>query len=178
MKKEKNKKGFTLAELLVVVAIIGILVAVSIPIFTAQREKAIRAVNQANIRAAKAAALTELYSGNTDYLETSSNGLYHYIYFVYDVKQETIKAIIPQKGATSEDTVDWDTVNAPAAEQLKKAANNKICDKIYVFENINKDANKDHTTGESHNAIQTAPYYDENGKVGTMQGKNPFGPRT
>ena len=30
----KNKKGFTLAELLLVVAIIGVLVAISIPIFT------------------------------------------------------------------------------------------------------------------------------------------------
>ena len=36
----ENKKGFTLAELLIVVAIIGVLVAISIPIFTAQLEKA------------------------------------------------------------------------------------------------------------------------------------------
>ena len=37
---EKEKRGFTLAELLVVVAIIGVLVAISIPIFTTQLEKA------------------------------------------------------------------------------------------------------------------------------------------
>lgn len=41
-----NKKGFTLAELLVVVAIVGILVAISIPVFTAQLSKARKATNQ------------------------------------------------------------------------------------------------------------------------------------
>lgn len=35
----KRKKGFTLAELLIVVAIIAVLVAISIPIFTLQLEK-------------------------------------------------------------------------------------------------------------------------------------------
>ena len=38
MNKNKNK-GFTLAELLIVVAIIGVLVAISIPIFSKQLEK-------------------------------------------------------------------------------------------------------------------------------------------
>ena len=56
MKMKEDKKGFTLAELLIVVAIIGVLVAVSIPIFTAQLGKAKRATNQANARAAYAAA--------------------------------------------------------------------------------------------------------------------------
>ena len=45
-KVRENKKGFTLAELLVVVAIVGILVAISIPVFTAQLSKARKATNQ------------------------------------------------------------------------------------------------------------------------------------
>ncbi len=42
--------GFTLSELLVVVAIIGILVAISIPIFTSQLHKARVATDWANVR--------------------------------------------------------------------------------------------------------------------------------
>ncbi|MGO5160266.1 MULTISPECIES: type IV pilin protein [unclassified Bilifractor] len=54
--KRKLNKGFTLAELLIVVAIIGALVAIFIPIFTSQLRKARVAVNQANARAGEAAA--------------------------------------------------------------------------------------------------------------------------
>lgn len=60
---KKNNKGFTLAELLIVVAIIAVLVAISIPIFTSQLEKAREATDAANLRAAyaevMAASLTE-----------------------------------------------------------------------------------------------------------------------
>ena len=54
MLKKMNKKGFTLAELLIVVAIIAVLVAISIPIFSAQLEKAKEATDMANIRTAYA----------------------------------------------------------------------------------------------------------------------------
>ncbi|MGO4946443.1 type IV pilin protein [Blautia sp. Sow4_E7] len=37
---KKSRKGFTLAELLIVVAIIAVLVAVAIPVFGSQLEKA------------------------------------------------------------------------------------------------------------------------------------------
>ena len=63
MFKKLNKKGFTLAELLVVVAIIGVLVAISIPIFTSQLEKSRDAVSVANIRAAYAEAQTLVLTG-------------------------------------------------------------------------------------------------------------------
>ena len=56
MKKLMNKKGFTLMEMLIVVAIIVILVAVSIPTFTSQLDKAKSATDAANLRAAKAVA--------------------------------------------------------------------------------------------------------------------------
>ena len=57
MKKLENKKGFTLAELLIVVAIIAVLVAVAIPVFTAQLEKARQATDVANLRSAYAEAV-------------------------------------------------------------------------------------------------------------------------
>lgn len=46
---ERNK-GFTLAELLIIVAIIAVLVGISMPIFTSQLEKSRRAVDKANAR--------------------------------------------------------------------------------------------------------------------------------
>lgn len=55
----KNRKGFTLAELLIVVAIIGVLVAVSIPIFSKQLEKARDATTLANLRNVIAEVQTE-----------------------------------------------------------------------------------------------------------------------
>ena len=61
--KKLNKKGFTLAELLIVVAIIAVLVAISIPIFNSQLEKSREAVDAANIRAAYAEMMSDALTG-------------------------------------------------------------------------------------------------------------------
>ena len=64
--KNKNRNGFTLAELLIVVAIIGVLVAISIPIFSKQLEKSRDATSVANLRSAYAEAMTAAIDYNGD----------------------------------------------------------------------------------------------------------------
>ena len=55
---KRNTKGFTLAELLIVVAIIAVLVAIAIPVFTSQLEKSREATDLANVRSAYARVMT------------------------------------------------------------------------------------------------------------------------
>ena len=58
MKKIRENKGFTLAELLIVVAIIAVLTAIAIPVFTTQLERSREATDMANVRSALAECVT------------------------------------------------------------------------------------------------------------------------
>lgn len=83
---EKDRRGFTLLELLIVVAIIAVLVAIAIPVMVGSKKRAVLAANQANARSGYAAAALE-FQGDTD---THAGGLtlsqrkghYFYIYSV------------------------------------------------------------------------------------------------
>ena len=61
----KKNNGFTLSELLIVVAIIAVLTAIAIPVFVGQLERSKEATDMANGRSAYAAAVTAYLNGNT-----------------------------------------------------------------------------------------------------------------
>lgn len=61
-----NKKGFTLIEMLVVIAIIAVLVAIVIPVVGNSTEAAKEAADAANIRAAISEVTTKALLGETD----------------------------------------------------------------------------------------------------------------
>ena len=68
-----KNKGFTLAELLIVVAIIAILVTISLPLFSSQIAKANLQADQTHVSAAKASAVAE-------YLDTNSHDTITYYF--------------------------------------------------------------------------------------------------
>ena len=74
-----------------VVAIVGILVAISVPLFTAQLGKARKATNQANMRAAKIAATAQ-------YLVNAKDG--NHFYFKYNIDDGTLDSQSIDKPAT------------------------------------------------------------------------------
>ena len=125
-----NKKGFTLAELLVVVAIVGILVAISIPVFTSQLAKARKATNQANMRAAKAAAVAQYLTDNEDGKEA--------VYYDYDL----------EKGIATKGTAD----SSLTATAIEDATSDKRYTAIQVSvkaAEISTDGNTGNTTVKS-----------------------------
>lgn len=67
MLHKDKKKGFTLAELLIVVAIIAVLVGISIPIFSDKTESARRAVDIANARDIKGALQVSAMTGEINF---------------------------------------------------------------------------------------------------------------
>jgi len=63
--KRKNKKGFTLMEMLIVIGIIAVLVAIAIPTFTGANRRAQYAADMANVRSWYAEALVANMSEGT-----------------------------------------------------------------------------------------------------------------
>ena len=66
IRKKLNNKGFTLIELMIVIAIIGILAAIAIPQFAAYRTKSYNSAGQADMRNVKT-VLEAYYADQQEY---------------------------------------------------------------------------------------------------------------
>jgi len=80
MTKLKENRGFSVAELLILVAILGTLIAKNTPVFAAQLRKTRLATNQANTRSAYAAVIAQI---NLD-------GVHKDTTYVYDVDSSSL----------------------------------------------------------------------------------------
>lgn len=97
--KFRNKKGFTLIEMLIVVAIIAILIAISIPLVNNALEKARDATDDANFRSASAL-------GSIKYLTEPSTAAGTYYYFTNKASQGGLyKTTTEATGADANNTV-------------------------------------------------------------------------
>lgn len=116
--KENIKKGFTLAELLIVVAIIAVLVAISIPIFSSQLEKSRRAVDMANARNIIGALSTSMNDGSIEFGSSTYEGKPTCAVVV--VGEDSMKVFV--SGSTKINGEIWDTTgkgHTRLAELLK-----------------------------------------------------------
>ena len=73
MEMRRCQKGFTLAELLIVVAIIAVLVAISIPIFNSQLEKSRRAVDLHTARTIESVLANAVNDGTIQFPSEMNN---------------------------------------------------------------------------------------------------------
>lgn len=69
LNKMKNQKGFTLIELMIVIAIIGILAAIAIPQFSAYRKRSYDSAAQSDLKNATTAQ-EAYYVDNSNYCAT------------------------------------------------------------------------------------------------------------
>ena len=116
MNKIKNSKGFTLMEMLIVVAIIAVLVAIAIPTFTTSLNKARVATDEANIRSGYASVMAEVLTNQISTEDAANKGQ-----AVSKVYTLAVDGTIKGEGITNT-AADYSTVGQPKTDETVNIA--------------------------------------------------------
>lgn len=114
----EEKGGFTLAELLVVVAIVLVLVAIAVPVFTGAMGKANDAVLEANVRGARVEAGYDLLTNHSG----AQSGLYHVTIYMDDSganKKGDIVVTYTAESGSDTTPDEWDGSTNPVEFDIK-----------------------------------------------------------
>lgn len=184
MKKTMNRKGFTLIEMMIVIAIIAVLVAVIVPTVTGSTDKAAAATNAANLRGVEGEIVSMMllepdafgdHSKEQAEIDRKEN-IYQFGDDVLEAAQAALVAATTDLDSAKKDLDDYkktdEYLDAVAAQKALEDEINPEIEK-YQSERAKYVANKDHTGCvksdyigyKSHN---TYCYYDNLKKVGEL----------
>ena len=128
-----NKKGFTLMEMLIVIAIIAILIAIAIPTFTAALEKSRQKTDLANARALKSLVVAQYMAADDSdpttpvNVRNAINGAKKdsdYATF-YIAKNGQELAASGDKGVALQVTANWDKYDWSTSDAIQAQFNNE-----------------------------------------------------
>lgn len=133
----RRNKGFTLAELLIIVAIIAILVGISIPIFTSQLEKSRRAVDKANARNIEAVLGVAANSNEIEFTADKAEGTAYDACIAVIVGKDKVKYYV--SGNVKINGIDFNSGDHDYSRLKKLLDKNNILDYRVKSKDVNND---------------------------------------